>query len=175
MEISAAVDAAVDVRRAEDPEPRPKIARVIVVDSHPVTRLGLALMVNGQPDLHTVGEAGTAAEAIGLISALQPDVVTIGLSLPDRPGLELAAELRDRFEVLGIVIFTARGEDDVLFRALETGASAFVSKRASSPEILGAIRHPPCRGRRVLLQLPRPGCRPATAPARPGATVAQRA
>jgi DNA-binding NarL/FixJ family response regulator len=116
-------------------------ARLLFVDSHPVTRLGLALMVNGQPDLTTVGEAGTAAEAIGLVATLQPDVVTIGLSLPDRHGLELAADLRDRFEGLGIVIFTARGEDDVLFRALETGASAFVSKTASAPEILGAIRH----------------------------------
>jgi DNA-binding NarL/FixJ family response regulator len=116
-------------------------ARLVIVDAHPVTRLGLALMVNGQPGLLTVGEAGSAAEAIGLISDVRPDVVTIGLSLPDRPGLELAAELRDRFEGLGIVIFTARGEDDVLFRALETGASAFVSKTASSPEILGAIRH----------------------------------
>jgi DNA-binding NarL/FixJ family response regulator len=116
-------------------------ASLLFVDSHPVTRLGLALMVNGQPDLYTVGQAGTAVEAIGLVGALQPDVVTIGLSLPDRPGLELAAELRDRFEGLGIVIFTARGEDDVLFRALETGASAFVSKTASAPEILGAIRH----------------------------------
>ncbi|HEX8093110.1 response regulator [Jatrophihabitans sp.] len=123
---------------AERPVPP---ARLIIIDAHPVTRLGLALMVNGQPDLLTVGEAGSAAEAISLISHLQPDVVTIGLSLPDRPGLELAAELRDRFEGLGIVIFTARGEDDVLFRALETGASAFVSKTASSPEILGAIRH----------------------------------
>jgi DNA-binding NarL/FixJ family response regulator len=116
-------------------------AGLLIVDHHPVTRLGLALMVNGQPDLHTVGEAGTAAEAIGLVGALRPDVVTIGLSLPDRPGLELAAELRDRFEGLGIVIFTAQGEDDVLFRALETGASAFVSKAATAPEILGAIRH----------------------------------
>lgn len=116
-------------------------ARLIIIDAHPVTRLGLALIVNGQPDLRTVGEAGSAAEAIGLVSDLQPDVVSIGLSLPDRPGLELAAELRDRFERLGIVIFTARGEDDVLFRALETGASAFVSKTATAPEILGAIRH----------------------------------
>lgn len=141
MGTSAAVSTA-GVQHARDHEERPTTAAdLIIVDSHPVTRLGLALMVNGQPDLHTVGEAGTAAQAIGLIGALQPDVVTIGLSLPDRDGLELAAELRDRFEGLGIVIFTARGEDDVLFRALETGASAFVSKTASSPEILGAIRH----------------------------------
>jgi DNA-binding NarL/FixJ family response regulator len=115
--------------------------RLVFIDRHPVTRLGLALMVDGQPDLQTVGQAGTATEAISLIGALRPDVVTIGLSLPDRPGLELAAELRDRFEGLGIVIFTGRGEDDVLFRALETGASAFVSKTASAPEIVGAIRH----------------------------------
>ncbi|MEO7262851.1 MAG: response regulator transcription factor [Jatrophihabitantaceae bacterium] len=142
MDIGTAVDTTVDVRRPRSLPERPRTsAGLIIVDNHPVTRLGLALMVNGQSDLHTVGEAGTAAEAIGLISALRPDVVTIGLSLPDRPGLELAAELRDRFEGLGIVIFTARGEDDVLFRALETGASAFVSKTASSPEILGAIRH----------------------------------
>lgn len=141
MGTSAAVST-VGVQRARDREERPQTTvGLIIVDSHPVTRLGLALMVNEQPDLHTVGEAGTAAQAIGLIGALQPDVVTIGLSLPDRDGLELAAELRDRFEGLGIVIFTARGEDDVLFRALETGASAFVSKTASSPEILGAIRH----------------------------------
>jgi DNA-binding NarL/FixJ family response regulator len=134
-----------EARRAhadgQDGQSQRPAARLIIVDSHPVTRLGLALMVNGQPDLHTVGEAGSATEAIGLITDLQPEVVTIGLSLPDRPGLELAAELRDRFEGLGIVIFTAHGEDDVLFRALETGASAFVPKTATSPEILGAIRH----------------------------------
>ena len=55
--------------------------------------------------------------------------------------LELARELRHRYADLGIVILTARGEDDVLFRALETGASAFVSKQASIPEIVAAIRH----------------------------------
>ncbi len=115
--------------------------RVAIVDCHPVTRLGLALMVNAQRDLHAVGEAGSAAGAIGLVEDLRPDVLTLGLSLPDRPGLDLAAELRDRFEGLGIVIFTAHDEDEVLFRALESGASAFVSKTATAPEILGAIRH----------------------------------
>jgi DNA-binding NarL/FixJ family response regulator len=142
MDNSAAVRPTADARRSSIAGERSvPAARLIIIDAHPVTRLGLALMVNGQPDLLTVGEAGSAAEAIGVIGDVQPDVVTIGLSLPDRPGLDLAAELRDRFEGLGIVIFTARGEDDVLFRALETGASAFVSKTASSPEILGAIRH----------------------------------
>lgn len=84
--MSTAADPTVDVRRAHNPEPPPEAATgLVIVDSHPVTRLGLALMVKGQPDLRILGEAGTAAEAIGLISARQPDVVTIGLSLPDRP------------------------------------------------------------------------------------------
>jgi DNA-binding NarL/FixJ family response regulator len=141
MDDRAAALAATDAQRTQQIETAAPAARLVIVDAHPVTRLGLALMVNRQPDLLTVGEAGSAAQAIGLIAHLQPDVVSIGLSLPDRPGLDLAAELRDRFAGLGIVIFTAHGEDDVLFRALETGASAFVSKTASSPEILGAIRH----------------------------------
>jgi DNA-binding NarL/FixJ family response regulator len=91
--------------------------------------------------MQTVGDAGSAAEALALTASLSPDVVTIGISLPDRDGLDLARELRDRYRDLGIVIVTARGEDDTLFRALDSGASAFVSKGAAATEILAAIRH----------------------------------
>jgi DNA-binding NarL/FixJ family response regulator len=68
-------------------------------------------------------------------------VVTVDVPLHDRDGLDLARELRDRFEGLGIVVFSALGHDDVLFRALETGVSAFVSKQADVAEVLAAIRH----------------------------------
>jgi DNA-binding NarL/FixJ family response regulator len=115
--------------------------RLLVVEGHPVTRLGLALMAGEQPDLQVVGSTDSAAEAVRLVAALHPDVVTVDVSLPDRDGLELARELRDRFEGLGIVVLTALGDDDVLFRALETGVSAFVSKQARVEEVLGAIRH----------------------------------
>jgi DNA-binding NarL/FixJ family response regulator len=115
--------------------------RVLVVDGHPVTRWGLGRVTNEQADMQTVGEAGSAAEALALAATLSPDVVTLGILLPDRDGLDLARELRDRYRDLGIVILTARGEDDTLFRALDSGASAFVSKEATAAEILGAIRH----------------------------------
>ena len=115
--------------------------RLLVVESHPVTRWGLARMAAEQPDLEVVGEAATAAEAIQLIAAYQPDVVTVDVDLPDRDGLDLTRELRDRYERLGIVVLTAQGDDDVLFRALETGVSAFVSKHAGVAEVLAAIRH----------------------------------
>jgi len=115
--------------------------RLLVVESHPVTRWGLARMVAEQPDLQLVGETDSAADAVRLVTALRPDVVTVDVTLRDRDGLELARELRDRFDNLGIVVLTALGNDDVLFRALETGVSAFVSKQADVLEVLAAIRH----------------------------------
>jgi DNA-binding NarL/FixJ family response regulator len=115
--------------------------RVLVIDGHPVTRWGLVQMTNERAEMGTVGEAGTAAEALALAASLSPDVVTVGVSLPDRDGLDLARELRDRYPALGIVVLTAQGDDDVLFRALDSGASAFVSKFAAAPEILSAITH----------------------------------
>lgn len=115
--------------------------RLLVVDRHPITRFGLAHVVDAQSDLRVVGEAGTVADALHRADALRPDVVSIGITLQDGNGLELARELRDRYARLGIVILTSRDEDDVLFRALETGVSAFVSKEADLSEVIAAIRH----------------------------------
>lgn len=115
--------------------------RVVVVDGHTLTRFGLTTLAAAHPDLEVVAEASTAAEAPGVIAAASPDVVTVAVGLPDGDGLKLARELRDRHPSLGIVVLTSKGEDDVLFRALETGASAFVGKAAPVEEILCAIRH----------------------------------
>ncbi|MET8760938.1 response regulator transcription factor [Lentzea sp. NPDC004782] len=115
--------------------------RVVVVDGHTLTRYGLTTLAAAHPDLEVVAEASTAAEAPAVIAAAAPDVVTVAVGLPDADGLRLARDLRDRHPSLGIVVLTAQGEDDVLFRALETGASAFVGKTAPVEEILCAIRH----------------------------------
>jgi len=115
--------------------------RVAVVDGHTLTRYGLRQLTLEHADIEIVAECGFAAQAPALIAAVQPDVVTIDASLPDGDGMRLARELRDRYAGLGIVMLTSRGEDDVLFRALETGASAFVAKTAPVTEVLAAIRH----------------------------------
>lgn len=115
--------------------------RVVVVDGHTLTRYGLAGLVGEQADLTIVGEAASVTEAQRVIAETRPDVVTVDVALPDGDGLTLARELRDRHADLGIVVLTSHGEDDVLFRALETGASAFVAKTAPVTEVLSAIRH----------------------------------
>ncbi|NGY58028.1 response regulator transcription factor [Lentzea sp. NEAU-D13] len=115
--------------------------RLVVVDGQPLARFGLTRLIEGETDVEIVGEATTAAEALGLIATTKPDVVTVDVTLPDGNGLTLARELRDRWQSLGIVVLTSNGEDDVLFRAMETGVSAFVPKTSTLVEIVGAIRH----------------------------------
>lgn len=115
--------------------------RLAIVDNHTLVRYGLRELVSRQPDIEVVADCTSAAEATRKLSLTNPDVVTLAVSLPDGDGLRLARELRDGRADLGIVILTGRDEDDVLFRALETGASAFVAKSAPVEEVLAAIRH----------------------------------
>ena len=115
--------------------------RLAIVDNHTLVRYGLRELVSLQSDIEVVAECTSVAEATRKLSLAQPDVVTLAISLPDGDGLRLARELRDGRADLGIVILTGRDEDDVLFRALETGASAFVAKSAPVEEVLAAVRH----------------------------------
>lgn len=117
------------------------VIRVAVIDGHTLTRYGLAGLIAQQTDIEIVGESGSAAQAAQLVARTRPDVVTVDVTLPDGDGIQVARELRDRYPELGIVVLTSRGEDDVLFRALETGVSAFVPKTSPTAEVLGAIRH----------------------------------
>jgi two-component system nitrate/nitrite response regulator NarL len=114
---------------------------VVVIDGHTLTRYGLIRLVTADAEISIVGECGLAAEAPALIASTRPDVVVLDVALPDADGFQLSRELRDRDNELGIVVLTAQAGDDVLFRALETGVSAFVGKTAPNTEVLGAIRH----------------------------------
>jgi len=115
--------------------------RLGIVDGQTLTRYGLRELVAQHSDIEIVAECQSAAEAPAMVAAARPDVVTVDVVLPDGDGLRLAREFRDRYADLGIVILTSQPEDDVLFRALETGVSAFVAKTAPLEEVLGAIRH----------------------------------
>ncbi len=112
-----------------------------IVDGQTLVRYGLRELVAQHSDIEIVAECQSAAEAPRMVAAAQPDVVTVDVTLPDGDGLRLAREFRDRYADLGIVMLTSRQADDVMFRALETGVSAFVAKTAPLEEVLGAIRH----------------------------------
>ncbi len=112
-----------------------------IIDGQTLTRYGLRELVSQNPDIEIVAECQSAADAPAMVATARPDVVTVDVILPDGDGLRLAREFRDRYAGLGIVMLTSQQEDDVLFRALENGVSAFVAKTAPLEEVLGAIRH----------------------------------
>jgi DNA-binding NarL/FixJ family response regulator len=117
------------------------VIRLAIVDGHTLIRYGLRELITQHPDIEIVAECDSAADAPRVLAAAKPDVVTVDVSLPDGDGLRLARDFRDRYADLGIVLLTSQHEDDVLFRALETGVSAFVAKTAPVAEVLAAIRH----------------------------------
>jgi DNA-binding NarL/FixJ family response regulator len=118
-----------------------RTVKVAIIDSHTLARYGMAGLVAEQPDLEIAGEAAFGRDAVAIITQAEPDVVVLDAELPDMDSMHLARELRDRNPHLGIVLLTSSGQDDVLFRALESGASAFVTKATPVAELLAAIRH----------------------------------
>ncbi|MEV0287502.1 response regulator transcription factor [Kribbella sp. NPDC050820] len=95
--------------------------------------------MSAQPGMLVVGETGLGSQAVAMVADTQADVVVLDTALPDANGLTIARELRDRYAGLGIVLLTSNGEDDVLFRALEIGVSAFVPKTAPAAEAVAAM------------------------------------
>jgi DNA-binding NarL/FixJ family response regulator len=114
--------------------------RVAVVEGDTLTRYGLRALVARQADIEVAVECETG-EAASVIATVAPDVVIVDVTLPDGDGLRLAREFRLQSGSLGIVVLTSESNDNVLFQAMEDGASAVVAKTAPLDELLAAIRH----------------------------------
>jgi DNA-binding NarL/FixJ family response regulator len=117
----------------------PKI-RVLVVDDHPVVRAGICSMVSYQGDLELAGEAATAAQAMDLFAANEPDVTLVDLSLPDLGGIELIAILHKKAPEARFIVLTANAGGSEIGKAMHAGAHAYLFKNAAPEELLGAIR-----------------------------------
>ena len=115
--------------------------RLVAVDEHVLLRLGLAGVLTGCPDIVLVGEAGSAAEAERVVNETRATVITMGLNLPDGDGIAAARKLRADHPDLGIVLLTAVNDDALLYRALDAGLSAYVTKSAPVQTLLAAVRH----------------------------------
>lgn len=115
--------------------------KVVVVDGHTLVRFGLIGLAGQETDLEIVGESGLGADAMAIVATTRPDVLVLDSVLPDVDGLQVAREIRDQYAELGIVLLASDGRDDVLFQALESGVSAFVTNTAPIEEVLAAIRH----------------------------------
>lgn len=118
----------------------PRTIRVLVVDDHEVLATSLAHVLDAEPDLVTVGVAGTLEKARALIPTTAPDVILLDHRLPDGDGADAIVQLLALRPTAQIVMLTASAADHVLVKALEAGASGFVSKTRSLAELTSAVR-----------------------------------
>lgn len=113
--------------------------RVLLVDDHEIVRLGLMTLINDQPDMEVVGEAGTAVEALRLIERLHPQVVLMDVRLPGEGGIEATRQITARFPGTKVVILTSYADDELVLRAIQSGAVGYVLKQVGNEELLRAI------------------------------------
>lgn len=114
--------------------------RVLVVDDHPVVRSGIKKVVELEDDIEIVAEAGTAHAAMEGVAAAKPDVVFMDLDLPDKSGVEVTAEIKDKFPEVGVVALTIHDDRDHLLEMVRAGAAGYVLKDVEPGGLVGAIR-----------------------------------
>ncbi|NLT55243.1 MAG: response regulator transcription factor [Actinomycetales bacterium] len=112
----------------------------MVVDDHEVVRRGVVDVVDADPALTVVAEAGTVLDAVRRAAAVRPDVAIIDLKLPDGNGIELVRRLREELPAVRCVVLTSFDDDEAVAAALAAGAAAFLLKTVRGTEIADIVR-----------------------------------
>ena len=113
---------------------------VVLVDDHPVFRLGLSAVIEGLNGIEVVGEAENAAEAVAVVESAAPDVVIMDIQLPDASGIEATGRLLKARPQLGVLVLTMFDDDDSVHAAIRVGARGYLVKGVGAGEIERAIR-----------------------------------
>ncbi len=122
-----------------DSQPQDKI-NVFLLDDHEIVRRGVRELLEAEPDITVIGEAGTAASALARIPALKPDVAVLDVRLPDGDGVMVCRELRSLMPDLACLMLTSFGDDEALFDAIMAGAAGYVLKQIRGTDLVGAVR-----------------------------------
>jgi DNA-binding NarL/FixJ family response regulator len=114
---------------------------VVVVDDEPLIRSGLRAIIDAEPDLTVVGEAGDGAEVLDVVRRTQPDVVLMDVRMPAVDGIQATRLLLEGIDPAPrVLVVTTFENDDYVYDALRVGASGFLLKRTPPDEIIAAIR-----------------------------------
>ena len=115
-------------------------ASVLVVDDHALLRTGVANIINQEPDLQVVAEAGNGVEAVAAYERYHPDVTLLDLRMPVMEGVEAVRQIRERDPRARVIVLTTYDTDDEIERALKAGAKAYVLKDISADDLVSSIR-----------------------------------
>ncbi|HEX8185648.1 MAG TPA: response regulator transcription factor [Blastocatellia bacterium] len=114
--------------------------RIFLAEDHEMVREGLKALVNSQPDMEVVGEAGDGRTAVASVISLQPDVVIMDVSMPRMNGLEAAEKLREACPQVKVLTLTRHADIGFMQKLFGAGAAGYVLKQSASSELIRAIR-----------------------------------
>ncbi len=128
------------VRAPSPPVRRPRKARILLVDDHPLVREGLAVTINQEPDLEVSGHAATAHQALQAAANLRPDVAVVDLTLEGSHGIDLLRDLHAQHPAVRTLVLSMH--DEVLYaeRAVRAGARGYIMKKEPPAKLVEAIR-----------------------------------
>src|SRR3954470_3396838 len=114
--------------------------RVLIADDHGIVRSGLRLLLERQPDIEVIAEAGDGAEARDLAVRERPDLAILDVKMPKLTGLEATREVKEQAPEVSVLILSMHDDERYLFEALKAGASGYVLKAQADTDLLAAIR-----------------------------------
>jgi len=117
-----------------------RVIGVFLLDDHEIVRRGVRELLEAEPDITVVGEAGTAAAALARIPALRPDVAVLDVRLPDGDGVSVCRDIRSSQPQVACLMLTSFGDDEALFDAIMAGAAGYVLKQIRGTDLVGAVR-----------------------------------
>jgi DNA-binding NarL/FixJ family response regulator len=134
------VSDAPDERNVVSENPEEDTIRVLIVDDHALFRRGLQMVLEQEPDISVVGEAGDGAEAVKQAEETSPDIVLMDVRMPRRGGIDATIAIKELLPTAKILMLTISDEEADLYDAIKAGASGYLLKEISIDEIAAAIR-----------------------------------
>jgi DNA-binding NarL/FixJ family response regulator len=114
--------------------------RVLVVDDQALVRAGFVKLLEPEPDLQVVGEAGDGFEAVEAVARTRPDVILMDIRMPRLDGIEATRRIRAGSRAARVLVLTTYDLDEYVFDALKAGASGFLLKDAPADQLVAGIR-----------------------------------
>ncbi|MGB3714258.1 MAG: response regulator transcription factor [Candidatus Promineifilaceae bacterium] len=114
--------------------------RVLLVDDQQLTREGIQILLDTEPDMEVVGQAANGEEALEIVDGCRPDVILMDVRMPITDGVTATRELAKSHPDVAVIILTTFDDDEYIFGGLRAGAHGFLLKDISSKEMAEAIR-----------------------------------
>mgnify|MGYP001580981459 CR=1 FL=1 len=124
----------------KNPRPGKSQKKILIVDDHPMMREGLAQLIGSEPDLSVCGQAETAFQAMDAVAALQPDLVLLDITLPDKSGLELIKDIQAMHAHQPMLVISMHDESLYAERVLRAGGRGYIMKQEGGKKLMLAIR-----------------------------------